>query len=91
VNIIEAIKLGMEVQRPIRRPLVKFMGSEGSVWFPAVQIKDELLAGPWISGAHKSVTRRPDHAITEEDLFADDWEVQPPRFKRFVTIGASQK
>lgn len=86
MNILEALKQGLETGRPIRRPLVKFTGSDGNIWFPATQIRDELLAGPWISGLHKSVTRRPDHAITEDDLFANDWELKPVPFKRFQMV-----
>lgn len=90
MTILEALKIGLETGRPIRRPLVKFKGSEGNIWFPAQQLKDELLAGPWISGLHKSVTRRPDHALDESDLFAEDWEVKPLPFKKLVFMSGHE-
>lgn len=72
MNIIEAL----QSERPLRRPLVKFMGSEGDVWIGHNFMKKFLLAGPYISGSHLSVTVRPSYALDESDLLANDWEIQ---------------
>lgn len=72
MNIIEALR----TLRPLRRPLVKFTGSNGDGYLGHTFVKDYLLHGPYMSGLTLSVQKKPSYALEEEDLFANDWEIQ---------------
>lgn len=77
MTIVEALKTG----KPLRRPLVKFMGSEGDGYMGHHFIMSYLLHGPYASGLTLSVQSKPSYALDEEDLLADDWEIQPEKEK----------
>ncbi len=63
MNLIDALKAGLETNKPIRRP--------GKSWnAPQNILYRQLLNSNFNANP-------PDWWITEEDFFATDWEVQP--------------
>lgn len=72
MNLIEALKTG----RPLRRPLVKFMGSNGDGYLGHAFVMSYLLHGPYVSGLTLSVQSKPSYALAEEDILAGDWEIK---------------
>lgn len=63
MTIVQAIKAGIESNKPVRRP--------GKPWnAPQNILYIQILNSSFVSD-------KPDWWITEEDFFATDWEVQP--------------
>lgn len=72
MTIIEALR----TKKPLRRPLVKFMGSNGDGYLGHAFVMSYLLHGPYASGLTLSVQSKPSYALAEEDILAGDWEIQ---------------
>lgn len=70
MNIIEALKTGC----PVRRPIAKHMGSDGQGWLGNHYVMDLLLnRNVAIETTDKGVSGA--RLIGKDDLLADDWEV----------------
>ncbi len=67
VNIIEALKTG----KSLRRPIPKYLQACRTGWLGNAYVRDYLTRNsPWHFESQFNL-------ITEVDLMADDWEVQP--------------
>jgi hypothetical protein len=71
LNLIEALRTG----RPLRRPIYKHVGSGGDGWLGNDWLKDLLTCSQY--GRCNLEHGQLRTTITEEDLLAGDWEVQP--------------
>lgn len=69
MNLIQALKTG----KPLRRPIAKHLGSSGDGWLGNEWVKSLLL--PPKTSAYLGAPI--DRFLSDEDIMADDWEVPP--------------
>lgn len=72
MNLVEALRTG----KNLRRPLAKFLGSNGDGWMGNAFIRTLLLEQGYGLMWPGSAFSRPSYLLNEEDLLADDWEIQ---------------